>query len=220
MRSVLLGTVLGFTLLGGAIAAQAQTPPTSVPPADAPSQTPGNVGGQPLPPLDKPLKIEAISLTGNKRVSTAQLMAAVPFKVGEHVSQARITAGLQDVMKVYQSQNLTGTVQQALNIKDGSVRINWHITEADHAPSSGKPLVVEDISFDGNLHVATFALRNATKLRPGQSVTPAAMLADEKAMQALYVKKNIGVAISPKVTHPHKDNRVNITYSFTEKAPD
>ncbi|BBC79263.1 surface antigen [Acetobacter orientalis] len=220
MRHVLFSTILGVTLAGGAVVAQAQTPPTSLPPGDAPTQAPGNAQAKGLPPLDKPLKITGITLSGNQRLSTAQLMAAVPFKVGEHVSQARITAGLQDVMKVYAQHNLTGTVKQALDINGESVHVRWNITEAEPAPTTDQPLVVESINFDGNLHVATHALRGASKLQPGQNVTPAAMLADEKAMQALYVKKSIGVTIVPSVTHPHNDNRVKITYHLTERSPD
>lgn len=78
-------------------------------------------------------------------------MAAVPFKVEEHVSQARITAGLQDVMKVYAQHNLTGTVKQALDINGESVHVRWNITEAEPAPTTDQPLEVESINFDGNL---------------------------------------------------------------------
>lgn len=220
MRNVLLSTILGFTLAGGAVAAHAQTPPTSLPPGDAPTQAPGNADPKGLPQLNKPLKITGITLSGNQRITTAQIMAAVPFKVGDHVSQARITAGLQDVIKVYAQHDLTGGVKQALDINGDDVHVRWSITESERAATGTQPLVVESLSFEGNLHVATHALRGASKLQPGQTVTPDAMLADEKAMQALYVKKSIGVTIAPTVTHPHNDNRVKITYHITERSPD
>ncbi|OAG77609.1 surface antigen [Acetobacter malorum] len=83
-----------------------------------------------------------------------------------------------------------------------------------------KPLVLESLGFDGNLHVSTSALKQAVHRQPGEQVTPATVLADEKAIQALYVKKNIGVTIVPESRAPHKDQRVTLTYHLTEKAND
>lgn len=220
MRHTLLSTVVGLLVAGGAVAAQAQQAPTSVPPSDAPTQTPGTASPKGLPPLDAPLHIKAINITGNQRLTTGKLLAAVPFKVGSTASQAHITGGLQNIIALYQKNNLTGHVKQALDINGHDVKVNWAITEAENPPATQQAFVVEDISFDGNLHVATSDLKKASSLQKGQVVTPERMLADEKAMQALYVKKSIGVTITPKVTHPHNDNRVAITYRLDEKSPD
>lgn len=218
MRQHLFCTVLGFALIGSSVTAQAQVP-TSVPPSDAPTQTPGNVAAKPFEPVSAPLKIESLTLTGNQRIATATLLAAVPFKVGDKVPQARITEGLQTIMKVYQQHHLTGDVHQQLSLNGQSVKVTWQIKEAT-ADAAEQQLVLDSVSFDGNLHVSKTALHDATRLRPGQTVTPVAMLADEKAMQLLYTKKNIGISIKPEVTHPHHDNRVNIIYHLDEKASD
>ncbi|WP_061500764.1 POTRA domain-containing protein [Acetobacter malorum] len=193
---------------------------TSLPPNDAPSPAPNMHPDVKLPTLNTPVKVEDIKVSGNKRVSTEAIMAVVPFHVGSMVTQAQITQGLQDIMKLYQQQNIGGKFHQSLSLDGKRVKVGWAIEETGGPADFQKPLVLESLGFDGNLHVSTSALKEAVHRQPGEQVTPATVLADEKAIQALYVKKNIGVTIVPESHAPHKDERVTLTYHLTEKAND
>lgn len=194
---------------------------TSLPPNDAPSPAPA--GAQQdvrLPAPATPIKVEQIKVSGNRQVSTSAIMGVVPFHVGSMVTQAQITQGLQDIMKLYQQQNIGGKFHQNLKLDGKRVQVEWSIEETGGPAHLNKPLVLESLGFDGNLHIATSDLKAAVHRQPGEQVTPATVLEDEKAIQALYVKKNIGVSIVPESRAPHQDGRVILTYHLTEKAPD
>ncbi|GAN67929.1 POTRA domain-containing protein [Acetobacter orleanensis] len=194
---------------------------TSLPPNDAPSPAPaGAHPDQKLPALNTPVKVEDIKVYGNKQIGTGAIMAVVPFSVGSMVTQAQITQGLQDIMTLYQRQNIGGKFHQTLKLDGKRVQIAWTIEETGGPAHLNTPLVLESVAFDGNLHIATSALKEAVRLHPGDEVTPAAVLQDEKAIQALYVKKNIGVTIVPESRDLHKDGHVALTYHLTEKATD
>ncbi|GAA09855.1 hypothetical protein NKW84_13530 [Acetobacter senegalensis] len=219
MRNAVPCAVIGFALLGAAIPAWAQTP-TSIPPSDAPSQTPQSKETTALPPVNKPLVLKQLTIAGNQRIPSNRLMAAVPFHVGDTISQSRITEGLQDVMKVYQQENVGGKFHQNLKINGKDVIVEWTVEETGAAADPVRPLKLESADFTGNLHISTANLRKALHIQPGGIVTPAEVLSDEKSVQAMYVKKNIGVTIVPEVRYPHHDDRVAITYHVTERAPD
>ncbi|MBS1000935.1 hypothetical protein JK169_07890 [Acetobacter persici] len=194
---------------------------TSLPPNDAPSPAaPGVHPDVRLPAPATPVRVEEIKVSGNKLVSTPAIMAVVPFHVGSMVTQAQITQGLQDIMKLYQQQNIGGKFHQNLKLDGKRVQVEWAIEETGGPAHLNKPLVLESLGFDGNLHIATSALKEAVHRQPGDQVTPATVLEDEKAIQALYVKKNIGVTIVPESRAPHKDERVTLVYHLTEKATD
>ncbi|MCI1438445.1 MAG: hypothetical protein LKI03_01905 [Acetobacter indonesiensis] len=219
MRNAFTCAAIGLALVGGAMPVWAQQASTSAPPYDAPTQVPGD-GKSALPPVTAPLVLKQLTILGNQRIPANRLMAAVPFHVGDTVSQSRITQGLQDVMKVYQQDNVGARFHQNLKLTGKNVEVEWKIEETGAAATTTSPLKLESVDFSGNLHVATSELRKVLHLQPGQTVTPDDVLSDEKAIQAVYVKKNIGVTIEPDVQYPHKDERVAITYKVTEKSPD
>ncbi|OAG77608.1 surface antigen [Acetobacter malorum] len=82
-----------------------------------------------LPTLNTPVKVEEIKVSGNKQVSTGAIMAVVPFHVGSMVTQAQITQGLQDIMKLYQQQNIGGKFHQSLSLDGKRVKVEWAIEE-------------------------------------------------------------------------------------------
>ena len=193
---------------------------SSLPPSDAPSQLPGAHPEIKLPAINTPVNVQSIKISGNKQISTEALMAVVPFHVGSSVREAQFTEGLQEILSLYQQINVGGKFHEKLELDGKKVKVGWTIEETGGPARFEKPLVLQSIGFDGNLYVATSALKKAVHRQPGERVTPATVLEDEKAIQALYVKKNIGVTIVPESRAPHKDERVTMIYHLTEKASD
>ncbi|MBB2200019.1 POTRA domain-containing protein [Gluconacetobacter tumulisoli] len=206
-RHILARSALAVAIASGGIVALA-APQTAVFAAAPPSPT-------------TPLKLKSLTITGNQQVSTADILAAVPFHEGDTVTRNQIDAGAQDVMAVYQKKNVGLKFGEKLKFLGNAVQVQWIIEEqAPQAAAPAAALVVDQIVFQGNKQISSDALTAATKLRPGSPVDQDAVMADQKAVQAVYQKKNIGVAIQVVPSQPNHDNHVILTYQITEKSGD
>ncbi|GBQ81702.1 surface antigen protein [Gluconacetobacter johannae DSM 13595] len=206
-RHILARAALAVVIASGGAAALA-VPQAAVFAAAPPSPT-------------TPLKLKSLSIVGNQQVPTADILAAVPFHEGDTVTRNQIDAGAQDVMGVYQKKNVGLKFGEKLKFTGNVVQVQWVIEEqAPQAAAPAAALVVDQIVFQGNKAVSAADLTAATKLRAGSPVDEAAVMADQKAVQALYQKKSIGVAIQVVPTQPNHDNHVVLTYQITEKSSD
>jgi len=171
------------------------------------------------PPADAPLTLSKLAVTGNAKVSSADIMAAVPFHVGDTVTQNQIMDGLHSVMGVYQNDKVNAKFGQSLKFIGKKVEVTWVVSDEEAVTAApAAALVVESIKFEGNKQVSAADLTAATKLREGSEVTQDTYAADQAAIVALYKKKGIGVKVSSGATQPHGDNRVDITYTLQEQG--
>jgi len=170
------------------------------------------------PPADAPLTLTKLAVQGNAKVSTSDIMAAVPFHVGDTVTQNQIMDGLHAVMGVYENDKINAKFGQSLKFIGKKVEVTWVVSdEAAVTSAPAAALVVEAINFQGNKQVSSADLTAATTLRPGAEVTQETYAADQAAIVALYKKKGIGVKVSSSAAQPHGDNKVDITYTLQEQ---
>ncbi|MBB2171575.1 hypothetical protein HLH35_05475 [Gluconacetobacter asukensis] len=168
------------------------------------------------PSATTPLKLKSLVITGNKQVSTDEILAALPFHQGDTVTRDQIAAGAQDVMGVYQKKNVGLKFGQKMKFAGAAVYVEWAIEE--QAPEVVQTaLVVDKIVFEGNKKLSAADLTAATKLRPGSTIDQAAMAADQQAVQKAYQDHGVGAAIQVVPSQPAGDNHVVLTYQITEK---
>ncbi|MBO1359224.1 hypothetical protein J2D73_05360 [Acetobacter sacchari] len=169
------------------------------------------------PSADTPLTLKTLKITGNSQVATSDIDAAVPFHVGDTVTQTQIAAGLQDVMGVYKAKNVGASFGQKLKFIGKNVEVEWQIGE--QAAAGPAKLVVDSVAFSGNKKVSSDELAAATKLRPGSEVTNESVSADQQAIQGVYKAKGVsaGIGMTPNYPSP---NHVVITWTITEKSGD
>ncbi|ACI51022.1 surface antigen variable number repeat protein [Gluconacetobacter diazotrophicus PA1 5] len=174
------------------------------------------------PGPNDPLKLKSVVVTGNKQVSTEDILAAVPFHVGDTVTRNQIAAAMQDVMAVYQKKNVGLKLGGRTKFAGKAVYVQWVIEE--QAPGTETEthvgLVVDKIVFEGNKKVSTADLTAATALRPGSAITQATMAADQEAVQKLYQKRDISASVQVVPAQKPGDSHVTLTYQINEKAGD
>lgn len=173
------------------------------------------------PGPDAPLTLKLLKVEGNKQISTADILAAFPYHVGDTVTRNKLDEGLQQVMALYKQKNVGAKFGEKERFVGKTIQ--FYLTIEEMAPSAAAtpaPFVLDQVNFVGNKKVPTAELEAATKLRPGAQVTTEAVVADTQAIQAVYKKHNIGVQIQPNATQPHQDNHVVLTYTMTEKTGD
>lgn len=169
------------------------------------------------PPATAPLKLKSLVITGNKQVSTDDILAALPFHQGDTVTRNQIDAGVQDVMGVYQKKNVGLKFGEKLKFAGSAVSVEWVIDEQAAPEVQHVALVVDKIVFEGNKKLSAADLTNATKLRPGSTIDQAAMAADQEAVQKAYQAHNVSAAIQVVPSQPAGDNHVVLTYQISEK---
>ncbi|MFT8420165.1 MAG: POTRA domain-containing protein [Gluconacetobacter sp.] len=168
------------------------------------------------PAANAPLKLKSLVITGNKLVSTDEILAALPFHQGDTVTRDQIAAGAQDVMGVYQKKNVGLKFGQKMKFVGAAVYVEWMIEE--QAPEVVQTaLVVDKIVFEGNKKLSAADLTNATKLRPGSTIDQAAMAADQAAVQKAYQAHDISAAIQVVPSQAPGSNHVVLTYQISEK---
>ncbi|GBQ30449.1 POTRA domain-containing protein [Gluconacetobacter sacchari] len=169
------------------------------------------------PPANQPLKLKSLVISGNKQVSTDEILAALPFHQGDTVTRNQIDAGVQDVMGVYQKKNVGLKFGEKLKFAGSAVNVEWMIEEQAPQAARQVALVVDRIVFQGNKKLSDADLTAATRLRPGSTIDQAAMAADQQAVQQAYKKHNVSAAIGVVPSQPAGDNHVVLTYQITEK---
>ncbi|GBQ09878.1 POTRA domain-containing protein [Swaminathania salitolerans] len=170
------------------------------------------------PAPDAPLKLKVLKVQGNKAIPTADIMAALPYHVGDTVTRETLDAGVQKVAELYKAKNMGAKFSEKERFVKNTVQFYLVIEEQEpSAAPAPAPFVLDKVVFTGNRKVPTSELEAATSLRPGATVTAAAASADAAAIQKVYQKHNLGVQIQPVATQPNHDNHVVLTYQITEK---
>ncbi|WP_162922315.1 POTRA domain-containing protein [Asaia bogorensis] len=170
------------------------------------------------PAADAPLTLKILKVEGNKAVSTDEIMAALPYHVGDTVTRDQLDAGVQKVADLYKAKNLGAKFSEKERFVKNTVQFYLVIEEqAPQAAAAPAPFVLDKVEFVGNKKVPTAELEAVTKLRPGATVTAEAATADTQAIQKVYQKHDLGVQIQPVATQPNHDNHVVLTYQITEK---
>ncbi|WP_342628137.1 POTRA domain-containing protein [Nguyenibacter vanlangensis] len=173
------------------------------------------------PAPNAPLKLKSLVVTGNKQVTTDEILAAIPFHQGDTVTRNQIDAAVQDVMGVYQKKNVGLKFGEKLKFAGNAVNIQWIIEEqAPQAPAAPAALVVDKIVFEGNKKISSDDLAAAIPLHAGSPIDQASMAAAQTAVQKLYQKRDITASIQAVPTQPQGDNHVILTFQISEKSGD
>lgn len=178
--------------------------------------TPAMAASAPAP--SAPLTLKVLKVEGNSAVATADIMAVLPYHVGDTVTRDQLDAGVQKVADLYKAKNLGAKFSEKERFVKNTVQ--FYLVIEEQAPSAAPapaPFVLDKVEFVGNKQVPTAELEAATKLHPGATVTAEAATADTVAIQKIYQKHNLGVQIQPVATQPNHDNHVVLTYQITEK---
>ncbi|WP_222548187.1 POTRA domain-containing protein [Asaia lannensis] len=170
------------------------------------------------PAADAPLTLKVLKVEGNKAIPTDEIMAALPYHVGDTVTRDQLDAGVQKVADLYKAKNMGAKFSEKERFVKNTVQFYLVIEEqAPEQAAASAPFVLDKVEFTGNKKVPTAELEAATKLRPGATVTAEAASADTVAIQKVYQKHDLGVQIQPVATQPNHDNHVVLTYQITEK---
>lgn len=205
-RSALAGST--FAMVLGAFCGSAATEYAFVAPAHAAS----------APSPTTPLTLKILKITGNKQVSTDDIMAVLPYHQGDKVTRNEIDEGVQKVMALYKEKNVGAKFGEKERFVNKTMQFYLTIEEmAPTAAAAPAPFVLDKVVFEGNKAVPTSELEAAMKLHQGSEVSTDAVMADTKAIQSVYQKHNMGAQIQPVATQPNHDNHVVLTYKITEK---
>ncbi|WP_040509794.1 FtsQ-type POTRA domain-containing protein [Gluconobacter morbifer] len=168
---------------------------------------------------NSPLRLTAVALKGNHRVSTEDILKAFGYQPGQTVTRADLNAAQQRIGALYSSRNVGTSLGEQLRITGNAVEV--HLIFEEQAAPAQQPaagLVLDQVTFAGNQKVSTAELQAATSLHAGSPVSNDTLLADEKAIQALYKSKNLGASIQPEATYPQHNNHVVLTWQIREVA--
>lgn len=170
------------------------------------------------PAADAPLTLKILKVGGNKTVATDDIMAVLPYHVGDRVTRNQLDAGVQKVAELYKAQNKGAKFSQKERFVKNTVQFHLVIEEqAPEAAPAPAAFVLDKVEFTGNKKVPTAELEAATTLRSGAVVNTEAVSADAASMQKIYQKRNVGVQIQPVANQPSRNNHVVLTYKITEK---
>lgn len=182
-------------------------------PAQAQSSAPAS------PSTGKGMKLLKLSVTGNQRVSTADIDSAMTVSVGQRVTRADLQANLNAIIGVYRKANVGASFKQKMTIPHpGQVLLTYMIEEqAAEAPQAAAVLRVDKVTFEGNKQIKSEAIQSVIMLRPGDPVDEKAVSANMQAILALYKKAGTGVQITPNATYPQPNHAI-VDYQIVEKA--
>ena len=191
-------------------ALQPATPAMAQPAGDAATDAPAV--------KSKGMKLLKVSVTGNHRVPTADIAAAMTVHVGQTVKRADLQANLNAILDVYRRANVGAGFKQKMTIpRPGQVLVAYMIEEQAAPPAQAATVLRADkVTFEGNKQITSEAIQSAITLKPGEPVDEAKVSANMKAIMALYKKANIGVQITPGATYPQPNHAV-VDYRIQEK---
>lgn len=169
----------------------------------------------------KGMKLLKITVTGNRRVPTADIMSAMTMSVGQTVRRADLQANLNAILDVYRRDNVGAGFRQKMTIpRPGQVLVTYMIEEqAAPPPQAATVLRTDRVTFEGNKQIKSDAIQSAITLKPGEPVDEARVSANMQAILALYKKAGIGVQITPSATYPQPNHAI-VDYRIQEKTAD
>jgi outer membrane protein assembly factor BamA len=170
-------------------------------------------------PAGKGMKLLKLTVTGNKRVPTADITSAMTLGVGQKVTKADLAANLNAIVDVYRRANVGAGFKQKMTIPHpGQVLIAYIIEEqVAPPPQAAAVLRVDRVAIEGNKQIKSEAIQSAITLKPGDPLDEAKVSANMQAILALYKKAGIGVQITPSATYPQPNHAI-LGYRIQEKA--
>ncbi len=167
----------------------------------------------------KGMKLLKVTVTGNKRVPTADIVSAMTISVGQTVRKADLQANLNAILDVYRHANVGANFKQKMTIpRPGQVLVAYMIEEQAAPPAQAAAVLRTDkVTFEGNRQITSDAIQSAITLKPGDPVDEARVSANMQAIMALYKKANVGVQITPSATYPQPNHAI-VDYRIQEKA--
>ncbi len=165
------------------------------------------------------MRLLKLSVTGNQRVSIADIDSAMTISVGQRVTRADLAANLNAIVSVYRRANVGAGFKQKMTIpRPGQVLVAYMIEEqAAPGPQAPAVLHVDRVTFEGNKQIHSEAIQSAITLKPGDTVDTGKVSANMQAILALYKKAGVGAQITPSATYPQANHAV-IDYRIEEKA--
>lgn len=181
----------------------------------------GPVAPPPVPALDSPLQLGSVSVEGNKRIASADILAAFGYHDGQNVTRAKLADAQKQVATLYQSRGVGADLGEQLHISANKVDVKLLMREHDQrtAEAGTAGLIVDKVAFEGNRKVPTPALAAATTLQDGAAISDQALAADEVAIEKVYRENKLGAQIQPQVVYPNHDNHLVLVWQIREQSP-
>jgi outer membrane protein assembly factor BamA len=148
--------------------------------------------------------LNKVIITGNKTLTTEQLMAVVQEKPGHKITVAEITADRDAITKALEDAHSSATsINPSMQAVGQKVNIIFAVIDdkGAQAPVVTKvaPKLHEEI-FDGNKSVPTEQLVAASGLTPGQDLSNEKVLAAENAINATYKAAKLPPGLGVNIT--------------------
>ena len=135
--------------------------------------------------------IRSVEFRGNRAVSAKAILDSLPAGRGSFSSEAGIRSDSKYILKLYREEGyIDAVVDSAVTAADSSGRqiaIIFYITE-------GKPSVVQDIKFQGNMLFTNMELLTSMTMHSGNRFIPALLEKDIKTLLSLYDRKGYPLA--------------------------
>lgn len=169
----------------------------------------------------KGMKLLKITVTGNRRVSTADINSAMTISIGQTVKRADLQSNLNAILDVYRKANVGASFKQKMTIpRPGQVLVAYMIEEQAAPPAQAAAVLRADrVTFEGNKQITSGAIQSVITIKPGDPVDEAKVSTNMQAIMALYKKAGIGVQITPGATYPQPNHAI-VDYRIQEKAVD
>lgn len=103
-------------------------------------------------------EIKEIRIVGNKGVTTDEILAAIPIKVGETFNKRRIQPAVAAITALYQRKGFFGRVEDIGPLRESPSTVNIAIIEA----------IINSISIQGNSKTKTRVIQRLIKSRAGE----------------------------------------------------
>ena len=163
--------------------------------------------------------LRKVTFVGNNRVPSAELQAALPYKVGQTIDHDALQADMDAISGVYRTHNVGAHISQRMTATGHAAAITY--TFAEQAPVvptvTHVGITADTVSVVGNSRIKTADILAASGIKPGGPVSTQSIQAAQNAITGLYKKANIGSTVSTDWTNAAMPQHVNLVFKIVEK---
>ena len=135
-------------------------------------------------------RIEALEMTGNSAISSAELRAVIGAAPGQPYSDANVTSDRDNVLALYLNEGIYGTRFESRIVPGAApnrVKVTYEISE-------GRPETVAAILLDGNEYTRTEVILRQVLMKPGGPLREGDVIGTQRNLYNLGVFNRVAVA--------------------------